>query len=158
MRLSVGRHLAPRPLSDKVKKPGTRREAREATIQFLFSHDLNDDTLPDQCDHFWELRTARPKVRDFAKQLIAGIFEHKEQIDQTIEGASKNYSLTQLTAVDRCLLRLATYEILFRDDIPAAVTINEAIEIAKRFGSNESAGFVNGVIDRIEKEHRGNHP
>lgn len=141
-------------MSEKSKKPGTRREAREATIQFLFSHDLNDETLPDQSTDFWELRTARPKVRDFAKELIAGIFEHRDAIDQSIDAASKNYSIEQLTAVDRCLLRLATYELLFRDDIPSAVTINEAIEIAKRFGSTESAGFVNGVIDRIQKEHQ----
>lgn len=140
-------------MSDKSKKPGTRREAREATIQFLFSHDLNDETLPDQCTDFWELRTARPKVRDFAKELIAGIFTHRDKIDQCIDAASENYSLAQLTAVDRCLLRLATYEILYRDDIPSAVTINEAVEIAKRFGATESAGFVNGVIDRIQKEH-----
>lgn len=145
-------------MSEQRKKPGTRREAREATIQFLFSHDLNDENLPDQSSEFWELRTARPKVRDFAKKLIAGIFEHLEEIDQTIEQASKNYTLKQLTAVDRCLLRLATYEIFYRDDIPPAVTINEAIEIAKRFGSTESSGFVNGVIDRIEKEHRKSNP
>ncbi len=99
------------------------------------------------------MRTARPKVRDFAKELIAGIFTHRDKIDQCIDAASENYSLAQLTAVDRCLLRLATYEILYRDDIPSAVTINEAVEIAKRFGATESAGFVNGVIDRIQKEH-----
>ena len=140
-------------LSDKAKKPGTRREAREAAIQFLFSHDLNDETLPDQCADFWELRTARKKVRDFANELIGGVFDHCEELDRTIDAASNNYSLDRLSAIDRNILRLATYEILHRNDIPAPVTINEAIEIAKRFGTTESPGFVNGVLDRIQHEH-----
>ena len=141
-------------MSEKKKKPGTRREAREAAIQFLFSHDLNDETLPHQCDDFWGLRSARQKVRDFANELIKGVFENRELVDQTIAEASKNYTLKQLTAVDRSLLRLATYEMLCREDIPSAVSINEAIEIAKRFGSTESAGFVNGVLDRIQYEQK----
>ena len=140
-------------MSEETKKPGTRREAREATIQFLFSHDLNNDTLPDQCADFWQLRKARKKVQDFANDLIGGIFEHREELDQAIDAASENYTLDRLSAIDRNILRLATYEILHRDDIPTPVTINEAIEIAKRFGTAESAGFVNGVLDSIQREH-----
>ena len=139
-------------MSEETKKPGTRREAREATIQFLFSHDLNNDTLPDQCADFWQLRKARKKVQDFANDLIGGIFEHREELDQAIDAASENYTLDRLSAIDRNILRLATYEILHRDDIPTPVTINEAIEIAKRFGTAESAGFVNGVLDRIQRD------
>jgi len=140
-------------LSEDKKKPGTRREAREAVLQFLFSHDLNDDTLPDQCADFWKLRTARQKVRDFAEDLIGGIFEHREELDKIIDAASENYSLDRLTIIDKNILRLAAYEIIHRDDIPAPVTINEAIEIAKRFGTAESAGFINGVLDHIQNEH-----
>ena len=140
-------------MSDKSKKPGTRREAREAAIQFLFSHDLNDETLPDQCVHFWELRKARKKVQDYANKLIEGIFEHGEGLDQAIDTASKNYTLDRLSAIDRNILRLATFEILHCDDIPVAVTINEAIEIAKRFGTAESPGFINGVLDGIQRDH-----
>jgi len=154
MRLSDCPAKATDHLSDKPKKPGTRREAREASIQFLFSHDLNDETLPDQCADFWELRKARKKVQDFANDLIKGVFEHRDELDRAIDAASKNYTIDRLSAIDRNILRLATYEILHRDDIPAPVTINEAIEIAKRFGTVESAGFVNGVLDGIQREHK----
>jgi len=140
-------------LSDKPKRPGTRREAREAVLQFLFSHDLNNETLPDRCADFWELRAARQKVRDFAGELLNGIFEHRAEIDQAIAAACQNYTLDRLAAIDRNILRLAVYEILHRGDIPVPVTLNEAIEIAKRFGGAESAGFVNGVLDRIQNEH-----
>ena len=140
-------------VSDKPKKPGTRREAREAALQFLFSHDLNNETQPDQCADFWELRTARPKVRDFASELLEGIFEHRAELDLAIDAACQNYTLARLAAIDRNILRLAVYEILYREDIPIPVTLNEAIEIAKRFGNAESAGFVNGVLDRIQREH-----
>jgi len=153
MRLSDCPATATNHLSDKPKKPGTRREAREAAIQFLFSHDLNDETLPDQSADFWELRKAHKKVQAFANELINGIFEQREGLDQAIDAASSNYSLDRLAPIDRNILRLATYEILHRDDIPPAVTINEAIEIAKRFGTSESAGFVNGVLDRIQSDH-----
>ena len=153
MRLSECPATASDHLSEETKKPGTRREAREATLQFLFSHDLNDDTLPDQCADFWELRKARKKVQDFANELIAGIFEHREELDTTIDAASKNYTLDRLSAIDRNILRLATYEILYLEDIPVPVTINEAIEIAKRFGTAESPGFVNGVLDGIQRDH-----
>lgn len=141
-------------MSDKPKKPGTRREGREAAIQFLFSHDLNDETLPDQCADFWELRKARKKVQDFANDLIKGIFEKGEELDQAIDAASKNYTLDRLSPIDRNILRLATFEIIHRDDIPTAVSINEAIEIAKRFGTAESPGFINGVLDGIRREQK----
>lgn len=154
MRLLEGPVKAPDHLNEKTKKPGTRREAREATIQFLFSHDLNDETLPDQCADFWELRKARKKVQDFANELIKGIFEQGEELDQAISAASENYTLDRLSPIDRNILRLATYEILHRDDIPAAVSINEAIEIAKRFGTAESPGFINGVLDGIRRNQK----
>ena len=139
-------------MSDKPKKPGTRREAREAAVQFLFSHDLNDETLPDQCADFWELRKARKKVQDFANDLIKGLFEQREGLDQAIDAASKNYTLNRLSPIDRNILRLAAFEILHRDDIPVAVTMNEAIEIAKRFGTAESPRFINGVLDGIQRD------
>ncbi len=140
-------------VSEKPKKPGTRREAREAALQFLFSHDLNNETLPDQSADFWELRTARPKVRDFATELLEGIFERRVELDLAIDKACQNYTLARLAAIDRNILRLAVYEILHREDIPIPVTLNEAIEIAKRFGNAQSAAFVNGVLDRIQRDH-----
>jgi len=139
-----------------MPKPGIRREGREAALQFLFSHDLNEIESPGpdspEVEAFWALRPARNRVREFAMELIRGIRDHGGAIDESITGATENYALNRLAAVDRNLLRMATYELLFCDDIPPPVSINEAIEIAKRFGTEESPRFVNGVLDRIRKE------
>ena len=139
-----------------MPKPGTRREGREAALQFLFSHDLNEieELGPDSAEvaTFWGLRPAKERVRNFAMELIRGIHENSEAIDERIVASTENYTLNRLAAVDRNLLRMAAYELLFCDDIPPAVSINEAIEIAKRFGTEESPKFVNGVLDRIRKE------
>ena len=139
-----------------MPKPGTRREGREAALQFLFSHDLNEiESLgpnSPEVEAFWALRPARERVKIFAMELVRGIHDHGETIDERLTGATENYALNRLAAVDRNLLRMATYELLFCDDIPAPVSINEAIEIAKRFGTEESPRFVNGVLDRIRRE------
>lgn len=144
-----------------MAKPGIRRVAREVAIQYLFSHDLNK--MPEaadsatgsddgESDPFWELRPTRKKERAFAEGLLNGLAQEKQRIDSTLAAAIDNYSFHRLAAVDRNILRLAAYEILFRDDIPVAVSINEAVEIAKRFGTVDSAKFVNGVLDRISKD------
>jgi len=144
-----------------MAKPGIRRVAREVAIQYLFSHELNKipettDTPggsdDEASDPFWELRPTRNKERAFAEGLLKGLAQEKQRIDSTLAAAIDNYAFHRLAAVDRNILRLATYEILFRDDIPIAVSINEAIEIAKRFGTGDSAKFVNGVLDRISKD------
>jgi len=145
-----------------MAKPGIRRVAREVAIQYLFSHDLNKipeatAELSDSADNasgdpFWELRPTRKKERAFAEGLLKGLAEERQQIDSTLAAAIENYSFHRLAAVDRNILRLAAYEILFRDDIPVAVSINEAVEIAKRFGTTDSAKFVNGVLDRISND------
>ncbi|HUF63766.1 MAG TPA: transcription antitermination factor NusB [Verrucomicrobiales bacterium] len=135
------------------KKPGKRREAREAAVQFLFSRDLNAGLAPDpaQFDLYWEFRPADPRVRAFSEELVRGAIEHLPAIDASLRDALENYRLERVGAVDRNILRLAVYEILFCNDIPRAVAINEAIEIARRLGGDESPRFVNGVLDRIQR-------
>lgn len=136
-----------------MAKPGTRRVAREAAIQYLFSHDLNkveDGTIGD--DDFWEIRPTRPAEREFAEELLTGLATEQKVVDQAIMDVVDNYSFHRIDAVDRNILRLATYEILFCESIPDPVSINEAVEIAKRFGTEDSASFVNGILDRIRKE------
>jgi N utilization substance protein B len=145
------------PSTRKKPRPSLRREGREAALQFLFSHDLNPFIDPEgpEAVAFWHLRTAKPRVRDFATELLRGLMPHLAEIDQKITAVSENYAFQRLATVDRNLLRLAAYEILYRDDIPAAVSINEAIEISKDFGTDDSPKFINGILDRILKDAGG---
>lgn len=129
---------------------GTRREGREAAIQFLFQCDLNPQDYKDLIDNFWELRPASKAVHDFAGALVEGVLTNQIIIDDQLKKHTANYQLHRIAAVDRNVLRVAVYEMLFCNEIPPVVSINEAIEIAKRFGSEESGGFVNGILDRIK--------
>ena len=129
---------------------GKRREGREAAVQFLVYCDLNQGAGPATADEFWELRPATKPIRDFALNLVEGVVQHRAETDERISRYAENYELGRLAVVDRNILRLAIYEMLFRHDIPPVVSINEAIEIAKRFGTEESSRFVNGILDRVK--------
>src|ERR1700712_4411453 len=137
---------------------GTRREGREAAIQYLYQLDLNERKVSAAPDDFWTLRTAstnsKPagKLRAFTEQIVAGVTAHLEEIDARIKQYAENYELHRIAAVDRNILRIAIYEMLYCPDVPPVVSINEAIEIAKRFGSEESGRFVNGILDRVRHE------
>lgn len=137
---------------------GKRREGREAAVQFLYHLDLNHGTSAELYPHFWNLRMApdkketSAKTRAFVEQLVAGITAHGPEIDERIKKWAANYDLHRIAPVDRNILRLAIYEMLFCPDVPPVVSINEAIEIAKRFGGEESGRFVNGILDRIRGE------
>lgn len=149
-------------------KAGLRREGREAAIQYLFQLDFNklENRVPDA--DFWKLRNGTedpdainpvpprapipPKARAFAESLIQGFCQHQEEVDAFIVRFAKNYQLSRLAAVDRNILRLAVYEILHNADVPPVVAINEAIELAKQFGSEDSGRFVNGLLDRVRAE------
>ena len=132
-------------------KPGKRRTGREAAIQFLYSREINETTAVDKIADFWALRPLKRDAQAFSEELIRGVLDHAEEIDVILTAQLENYRLERLAAVDRNILRLAIHELLHREDIPDAVTINEAIEIAKRFGSTESSSFVNGLLDSIRK-------
>ncbi len=131
---------------------GKRREGREAAVQYLYHHDLNSGENAGTPDDFWELRPAKPNVREFATQLIAGVQEHAVEIDKRISRYAENYQLGRMLAVDRNILRLAIYEMNFAQDVPPVVAINEAIEIAKKFGAEESSRFINGILDRAKQD------
>jgi transcription antitermination protein NusB len=156
---------------------GTRREARERAVQFLFQQDLNPaDDLSQALDAFWQAQqivaltererrailnsgaelppptTQQAAVRLFADPLIRGVVEHQPQIDDAIREHVKNWELRRIAAVDRNVLRLALFEMLHRDDIPPVVSINEAVDIAKKFSTEESGKFVNGILDKIRGE------
>ena len=105
-----------------------------------------------ELDEFWSDKKENREIREFAEELVKGTLEKLEDIDSLIEKLAENWILGRMAAVDRNILRFAAFEILYRKDIPSAVTINEALEIAKKYSSSESAPFLNGVLDRLAKE------
>ena len=131
---------------------GKRREGRETALQFLFSHDIHHLLGDAEVEAFWNLRRASPAVRAFAEELITGVRHHLAEIDRAITGCLEHFSFERLSTVDRNILRVAVFELFHVREIPPAIIINEAIEIAKRFGETDSARFVNGILDRIRRD------
>lgn len=131
---------------------GKRRKAREAALQYHFWRDLQRGAAPEKIDDFWEFLPVKASIREFAQPLIEGMVAHLSEIDERIRKYTENYEFHRISPVDRNVLRLAIYEMLYRDDIPPIVSINEAIELAKTFGGGESGKFVNGILDRVRKD------
>ena len=131
---------------------GKRRLARQAALQYHFWRDLHGGHSPEKLEEFFELCPATPRVREFAQPLIEGMNAHLEQLDDRIKRYAENFQLRRISPVDRNVLRLAIYEMLYRDDIPPVVSINEAIELAKMFGGSDSGRFVNGILDRVKND------
>ncbi|MBI4244035.1 MAG: transcription antitermination factor NusB [Planctomycetes bacterium] len=130
-----------------------RTNARCSAIQVLYAFEtLEMKDLPDaDADKMLERYSLSSHLKDFAKQLVLGYVKHKDEIDELISRATYNWNLKRMTPVDRNIIRIATYEMLFEDDIPVPVSINEAIEIAKIYSTRTSGSFVNGVLDSIRK-------
>jgi len=134
---------------------GKRREGREAAVQFLFQDDLNKTdpaAVTEALEQFWTLRESSARTREFATELINGVLANRDAIDERIKRVTANYELHRIVPVDRNILRVAIYEMLYTSEVPPVVCINEAIEIAKRFGSEDSGRFVNGILDRLKEE------
>ncbi len=132
-----------------------RRTARECALQLLFQYDFTQ-RVPEKKDlqDFWSIRMEPDDIRSFAEEIFYGTLEHLNEIDRTISSVAENWSMQRMAAVDRNILRLATYELLYRPDIPVPVSINEAIEIAKKYASEDSPSFINGILDRIARAVR----
>ena len=131
---------------------GLRRESRELALQILYALDANPSVgIRETLQTFREEQTdVLTRVREFAEGLVQGVQEHREAIDAAIKARSKNWTLVRMPRVDLNVMRMATYELMYRQDIPKKVSINEAIEIARKFGDKESPAFVNGILDEIE--------
>jgi transcription antitermination protein NusB len=154
---------------------GQRREARERAVQFLFQHDLNPpENLEEALAHFWssqsapaiegdkaganwgqEVRLPPPSQQElatrlFADRLIRGVLQNRATLDKSIQEQAENWEISRMAVVDRNILRLAIYEMLFRDDIPPIVSINEAVDVAKKYSTQDSGKFVNGILDKIK--------
>ena len=128
---------------------GGRRRSREIAVQVLYQAEMAGDA-PDKafemfCEHF----RAPEEIRIFAIELIKGVHSHLVQIDLLVRRFSDHWRLERMSTVDRSVLRLAVFEFLYRPDIPTKVSINEAVELGKKFGSEDSGSFINGVLDRI---------
>lgn len=128
---------------------GVRREGREAAVQFLYQRDLNPTSELADLQVFYKMRGLSPAARRFCDNLVPGVLEKQAEIDEVIRANAENYELHRISAVDRNIMRLAIYEMFHCPDVPPVVSINEAIEIAKKYSTDESGRFVNGVLDRI---------
>jgi N utilization substance protein B len=127
-----------------------RRRAREYALQILFQLELSGDTLnAAMLEAFWTDNAADPDIQDFTHQIVRHTREHLHDIDAIIKKAAEHWSLERMAVIDRNILRASTYELVYRRDIPSQVVINEALEIAKKYSSEESAAFINGILDRI---------
>ncbi len=129
----------------------SRRLAREQALQVLYQLDLHTGDVEQALALWWQAEPADPDVVEFAGAVVRGVREHLDRIDTLLGAASTNWKVSRMSYVDRNILRLGTFEILEMEDVPTMVSINEAIELGKRFGTTESGSFINGVLDRVAK-------
>ena len=126
-----------------------RRRAREIALQVLYQLEISQGDPAEVLNLYWENFRPSPKAREFCQKLVEGVRRSQEKIDPFIEENSENWSLKRMAAVDRNILRLATFELLYCPEIPFKATLNEAIELGKKFGSEDSGAFINGILDKI---------
>ncbi|MCP5467968.1 MAG: transcription antitermination factor NusB [Deltaproteobacteria bacterium] len=140
---------------------GTRRKGREIALQLLYEIDSSHKTLQEILSEKLHLRfpydeevpalDEQERILEFAQSLLKGVKENQDKIDETIERYSTHWKISRMAIVDRNILRIATYEMQYCPDVPISVSINEAIDLAKTFGSEDSSSFINGVLDHIAK-------
>ena len=126
-----------------------RRRSREMAIQVLYQIDMVHIDAGEAVRLFCEHFEAPESIRDFAVELINGVHQNREVIDAVLRRFSQNWRLERMPAVDRNILRLAVYELVYRSDIPAKVSINEAVDLGKKYGAEDSGSFINGILDSI---------
>jgi transcription antitermination protein NusB len=136
-----------------------RRNAREYALQFVYGIDMIDPAawkktdFSSELESFWKgTKESEPEAKKFAEDLIRGTISKLADIDSLIQKAADKWKLVRIAAIDRNIMRVAVYELIYREDIPDAVSINEALEIAKKFSTADSAAFINGVLDKISKD------
>lgn len=130
---------------------GQRRRAREFALQMLFQIDLTGSEPAEVYREFWTGQEAGADLRTFAERLVEGVHRERRRLDAVITGSAENWRLERMAVVDRNVLRVAVFEMLFEGDTPSAVAIDEAIEVGRRFGTGESAAFINGILDDVRK-------
>ena len=132
-----------------------RRQARIVALQTLYEYDTAHHDVAEVLHRHAEERKLSPRVLGYASELVQGVLAHQSELDETIESAAHEWPLSQMASVDKNVLRLAIYEILYNNAVPAKAAINEAVELAKTFGSDTSSRFVNGVLGTIFLRSQG---
>ena len=135
----------------KNKKVNGRRQTREWIIQFLFQLDFNPEPIDISLNDFWAEKEPKEREKIYAEEIIKGVVQRKEELDDRLSQYAKRWDSERMGAVDRTVMRVALFEMLYRDDVPPVVSINEAVHFAKDFSSFQSGRFGNGVLDRIRK-------
>jgi transcription antitermination factor NusB len=126
-----------------------RTRSRELALQFLYQLDLRGDELLPEAKDFIRSEERDGETVKFALRLVEGTFEHRDELDRTIQAVAQNWNISRMAVVDRNVLRLATHELLHCQDVPPKVAINEAIELGKRYSTQNSGAFINGILDKI---------
>ena len=132
-----------------------RTKAREYALQALYQADIRHADAESVLKDFWREQNEVPEVTVFANQLVIGTLQNLADIDETIRRHADNWDLKRMAVVDRNILRLGVFELMCQQDVPPSVCINEAIELAKRFGDSESAKFINGILDAVHRKNKG---
>ena len=132
---------------------GARRKARELALQMLYQHDMSGNPPETILSTFEELQKSKPNTREFATRVFKGTVENQTKIDEMITAQADNGRLERMAVVDRNIIRMSIYEFLHENDTPKLVIIDEAIEIAKKFGTQKSSQFINGILDGILKRY-----
>ena len=128
-----------------------RTKARECALQILYALDIRKEKDIEVVDTYWRENDESQDIKEFANRLALGALAHITEIDQFISKYTDNWRIGRMAVIDRNIIRIATFELLFTNDIPPKVSINEAVELAKKYGDEESGRFVNGVLDKINK-------
>lgn len=131
---------------------GSRRSGREAALQVLYLQDVSRNALDTVPEPVWSDVPLTPKIRAFAHALTEGVLSHQARLDKLIAAYAENWDMVRMATIDRCVLRLAAYELLYETETPINVIINEAVDIAKKYSTNESGKFVNGILDKLKRE------
>ena len=133
---------------------GKRRAARELALKFLYQKEFNSNSPDSQLNSFCERANVSEETQDFTQTLIKNIFIHKKEIDDLLKKISDNWVPERMAMIDKNILRLGIYELLFDSTTPPKVVIDEAVEIAKKFGTDESPDFINGILDKVYKDSK----
>ena len=137
---------------------GRRRRARVACLQTLYRAEVVGDALEVLAGDLAGNDKLPEEIRAYASRLLALVVAHREELDRVLESALQRWELKRLAVLDRCVLRIGAAELLYEPELPTPIILNEAIEIARRFGTTESGRFVNGVLDKVARDHRGQEP